>query len=364
MLDATSQAANWMGLCFNANKCAYLHNNGSRRDSVQATSFHIQGEPMISLEEGEAYQQLGKPTGFCIWQTLEDTIKEILQDATKIETSLLVPWRKINALNTFLIPRISFVLRGSAVAKVPFNKVNSIIRQLVKRWLFLPQRASNELTYIGHRQGGANVPRMGDLCDFAVITQAFCLLTCADATMKNIAANALGEVIKKRISRIRSRQDIATCFSSSLDGEFEWDGGDIASLWTHACNITRHLRKHIGCRWTWCEERQELSVLVPRIRATDHTIITPRAQGILEKSLKAAINALYVENLKKKPDQGKAFEFTSKWDARNHFLPWGSFTRFADWRFIHQAQLNCLPLNRAICHGNRDKGCRKCGYNN
>ncbi|XP_065425976.1 uncharacterized protein LOC103306860 isoform X2 [Chrysemys picta bellii] len=40
----------------------------------------------------------------------------------------------------------------------------------------------------------------------------------------------------------------------------------------------------------------------------------------------------------------------------------GSFTRFADWRFIHRAQLNCVPLNRAVRHGNRDKRCRKCGY--
>ncbi|KAM7174680.1 uncharacterized protein RBU57_001206 [Macrochelys suwanniensis] len=38
------------------------------------------------------------------------------------------------------------------------------------------------------------------------------------------------------------------------------------------------------------------------------------------------------------------------------------FTRFADWRFIHRARLNCLPLNGAVRHGNRDKRCRKCGY--
>ncbi|KAH1184831.1 hypothetical protein KIL84_012772 [Mauremys mutica] len=39
-----------------------------------------------------------------------------------------------------------------------------------------------------------------------------------------------------------------------------------------------------------------------------------------------------------------------------------SFTRFADWRFIHRARLNCVPLNGAVRHGNRDKRCRRCGY--
>ncbi|CAM2120230.1 unnamed protein product [Caretta caretta] len=71
-----------------------------------------------------------------------------------------------------------------------------------------------------------------------------------------------------------------------------------------------------------------------------------------------------METLKRKPDQGKAFELTSKWDASSHFLAGGSFTRFANWWFIHRARLNCVPLNGAIRHGNRDKRCRKCGYSN
>ncbi|CAM4586804.1 unnamed protein product [Lepidochelys kempii] len=64
MLDATSRAANWMGLHFNAKKCAALHIDGSKRGSVQTTEFQIQGEPVISLAEGQAYQHLGMPTGF------------------------------------------------------------------------------------------------------------------------------------------------------------------------------------------------------------------------------------------------------------------------------------------------------------
>ncbi|KAG6923125.1 hypothetical protein G0U57_021510, partial [Chelydra serpentina] len=232
MLDATSRAADWMGLLFNAKKCATLHIDGSKRDPVQETGFQIQSEPVIPLAEGQAYQHLGMQMGFRVQQTLEDTIQEILQDAAKIDASLLAPWQKINALNTFLIPRISFVLRGSAVAKVPLNKADKIIRQLVKKWLFLPQRASNELVYITHRQGGANVPRMGDLCDVAVITHAFRLLTCPDATVRNIAANALQDATKKRIGRAPSNQDIATFLSGSLDGKFGRDGSDIASLWS------------------------------------------------------------------------------------------------------------------------------------
>ncbi|CAM5097670.1 unnamed protein product [Natator depressus] len=364
MLDATSQTANWMGLRFNAKKCATLHIDGSKRDSVQMTGFQIQGEPVIPLAEGQPYQHLRTPTGFHVRQTPEDTIQEILQDATKIDSFLLAPWQKKNALNTFLIPHISFVLRGSAVGKVPLNRADKIVRQLVKKWLFLPQRASNELVYFAHRHGGANVSRMGDLCDIAVITHAFHLLTCPDAMVRNVAANALHDMTKKRIGRAPSNQDIATFLNGSLDGEFRWDGRNIASLWSHARNATHRLGKRIGCCWDWCEEHQELGVLVPQIRSDDNTIITPSTRGMLERTLKAAIHSLYMETLKRKPDQGKAFELTSKWDASNHFLTGGGFTHFTDWRFIHRARLNCVPLNGAACHRNRDKHCRKCGYSN
>ncbi|EMP32151.1 hypothetical protein UY3_10721 [Chelonia mydas] len=43
----------------------------------------------------------------------------------------------------------------------------------------------------------------------------------------------------------------------------------------------------------------------------DNTIVTPSAKGVLERTLKAAIHSLYIEALKHKPDQGKAFELTT-----------------------------------------------------
>ncbi|XP_073210793.1 uncharacterized protein [Lepidochelys kempii] len=126
----------------------------------------------------------------------------------------------------------------------------------------------------------------------------------------------------------------------------------------------RRLGKRIGCRWEWCEECQDLGVLVPQIRSDNTTIVTPSARGMLERTLKAAIHSLYMETLKHKLDQGKAFELTSKCDASNHFLAWGGFTRFANWRFIHRARINCVSVNGAVCHGNREKRCRKYGYSN
>ncbi|XP_044867375.1 uncharacterized protein LOC123367299 [Mauremys mutica] len=205
---------------------------------------------------------------------------------------------------------------------------------------------------------------MGDLRNIVVITHSFHLLTYPDAMLRNIAASAMQDVIRKRKARTPSNQYVATYLRESLKREFGRDGGDLASLWTHARSATQWLEKHIGCHCTRCKECQELGVLVPQVKDTEHTSLTPKARTMLERSLKDAICCQYAENLKQKPDQGKAFQVTCKWDVSNHFLSKGSFTRFADWRFIHRAQLNCIPLKGAVLHGNRDKLCRKCEYAN
>lgn len=82
----------------------------------------------------------------------------------------------------------------------------------------------------------------------------------------------------------------------------------------------------------------------------------------LEKFLKDAVRAKYTGNLKVKPNQGKVFKATLKWETSDHFMPHGNFTCFSDWCFIHCAHLNCLLLNGTICYRNQDKRCQGCEY--
>lgn len=46
----------------------------------------------------------------------------------------------------------------------------------------------------------------------------------------------------------------------------------------------------------------------------------------------------------------------------SHFVSSGFLTRFADWRFIHRARLNLLPLNACRPWALADKRCHRCGY--
>ncbi|XP_039309675.1 uncharacterized protein LOC120358701 [Solenopsis invicta] len=89
--------------------------------------------------------------------------------------------------------------------------------------------------------------------------------------------------------------------------------------------------------------------------------IPPGARAQVVGRLRSAVAEYYASTLLAKRDQGKVFEVSSRCRVSNHFIRGGSFTRFADWRFIHKARLDVLPLNGARRWGDGDKRCRRCG---
>ncbi|KAL6416672.1 hypothetical protein ACFW04_013248 [Cataglyphis niger] len=93
----------------------------------------------------------------------------------------------------------------------------------------------------------------------------------------------------------------------------------------------------------------------------DAVKVTPGARNQVVTRLRSAVAAFYAGTLLRKPDQGKVFEVSSRSGVSNHYVRGGSFTRFADWRFIHRAKLDVLPLNGARRWGEGDRRCRRCG---
>lgn len=93
-----------------------------------------------------------------------------------------------------------------------------------------------------------------------------------------------------------------------------------------------------------------------------NVIVPPQARAQVVRRLRSAVVSHYRERLLRKPDQGKVYEVTSRTKEGNHFLRDGKFTRFAEWRFIHRARLDVLPLNATKrWMTDVDKRCRVCG---
>lgn len=82
-----------------------------------------------------------------------------------------------------------------------------------------------------------------------------------------------------------------------------------------------------------------------------------------ERVIKEAFRALWLADLKtNKKDQGRTAHIIADCPDANHFMAKGEFTRFAEWRFIHKARLNLLPLNATAKWKNGGTNCRKCGF--
>ncbi|KAL6416697.1 hypothetical protein ACFW04_013229 [Cataglyphis niger] len=341
LLAAAEEGASSVGLRFNPAKCATLHIGAGAGSGVLPTTFQIQGSPVRPLASGEPYHHLGIPTGCSVDQTPFTNIGG-----------------KIEVVATNILPRLDFLLRGATVEKRPLKAADLEIRRKAKAWLNLPQRASAEVVYLPPKRGGCGLLPLADLADVLSVAHAYRMLTAGDETVRTLAWASLRGVVARRIGSPPNNGDLAAFLSGSLERRFR-DGGE-RSLWSTARNAARRQSERLSLRWEWSEATEELMVVCRGPRG-DAVKVTPGARNQVVTRLRSAVAAFYAGTLLRKPDQGKVFEVSSRAGVSNHYVRGGSFTRFADWRFIHRAKLDVLPLNGARRWGEGDRRCRRCG---
>ena len=360
LLDVVGEVATWIGLRFNASKCATLSMKAKKAIDAATT---VQGQRIPCLREGEAYQHLGVPTGLHVDQTPEDTIKSMLQDVRAIERSLLTDWQKLDAVRTFVLPQVTFTLLTARVHKTAFRELDAELKRFAKGALHLPERASNEIVFLAHRHGGAGIMPLGDLADVGVIVHVFKLLTCPDNMVAELAEKSMKKAVQKMINGEPSWAHIVAYLSGEPLARMS---NSFATLWSAARNASRRLANKVpGFLWSWSEELQRLGVSVPMPGVQpDRVIVDGRARRQLHSRLSQGIRHHYLRALVAKPDQGKVFEASSRDPSSNHFLAAGRHTRFCDWRFVHRARLGVLPLNGCFRgqrrEPERNRLCRRC----
>ncbi|XP_057324632.1 uncharacterized protein LOC130667160 [Microplitis mediator] len=284
----------------------------------------------------------------------------MLADARSIDRSLLAPWQKMDALRTFIMPRVDYILRGEKVDKTPLSMADKVLRKLVKGWMHLPQRASAEVVYLQPWKGGGGILPLADLVDISVIAQAFRILSCKDLGVAEIAKSSLEQAVQRRTIHQPSPQEIAQYLSGSLEGPFARNQGD-PSLWSRVRVATRRQTSRFVLSWEWSEINQELALKCKDVEGR-YALIGPGSRSQVIWCLRKAAQQFYFETLTVKKDQGKIWQVTARNRESNLCLRDGKYIRFAEWRFIHRARLDVLPLNGAIRWGQQDKRCRVCGY--
>ncbi|XP_072140745.1 uncharacterized protein [Dermacentor andersoni] len=346
---AADALASESGLALNPNKCRSLHLSGAHPVGTRPSIFKDAGAAIPAMADFDSQKFLGRPVGFRVLADDINIIDHAIQRGTALLSSLLAPWQRHDAIRTFVYPGFNFMMRCGTLGKDDWQRLDDALRPLLKRTLYLPSNASNENLYGSPRSGAAAIPLAAELSDLCRVDNAFKLLTSADFEVRDMASHGLFVVVSKRLRRPAEQRDVEDYLSGSTEGDFRAPASQLRSAWTEARKASRRLDV------LWQLDREGV-----RITCGDKTLTSSHRRKVI-RTLRAIQSATRDDALHCKPNQGKVMECVAADPASSHFMHTGSFTRFADWRFIHKARLNVLPLNGASpWMTGRDQRCTFC----
>ncbi|XP_054720784.1 uncharacterized protein LOC129230410 [Uloborus diversus] len=347
MLDAFSSDVARVSLQLYRRKSASLHLSGLKPVGSRDTTFHVQGEPFKTLADGDAYKFLRKPVGYSLVQDFSN-LNSVIDIGKKVMDSKLAPWQRLDALRTFFFPVLQFAMRTNQFGKGVWGKIDTMVRREVKRTLNIPMEAARDL-YGKRDKGSLAIPCAAEDSDLYRIDSAFKLLTSRDPDVQTIAADYLKATCAKRLKRTPSDSEMGEFMSGSMKGNFAGSANEALNVWTCARAASRRL----GVSWTFQDRSPELQLRDVTVQAAGRRKLTKSFREKLRDDRSRALAA--------KPSQGKTMECVAADKASSHFLYDGSYTMFADWRFVHRARLNFVPLNacKPWLRGN-NRACRRC----
>lgn len=120
LLNTASAAATTIGLEFRQDKCASISivKQAQGRMEVVPTAFQIQQQIMPALTAEEHYRYLGIPIGLIHnADNLPVLVERLIPELERIESSLLAPWQKLDAIRTFIQPSLTYALRAGCPLK-------------------------------------------------------------------------------------------------------------------------------------------------------------------------------------------------------------------------------------------------------
>nr|XP_050025000.1 uncharacterized protein LOC126519682 [Dermacentor andersoni] len=335
-LDRVTALSARLGLRLNAAKCRSLHLSGRHPVGTRPTSFTAGGDPIPALGDFEGHKFLGRPVGFRVLPD-ETTVDEAIHLGRKLLSSMLAPWQRLDAIKTFLYPALNFAMRVGLASKGEWQRLDEELRPLIRKTLYVPARASNEYLYGSTQAGSAGIPLAAELSDICRVDGAFKLLTSSDVEVRERAAGDL--------------EGVEAYLSGETEDDFRQMSTQVQSVWTEARKASRRL----SVAWELLEHGA-------RINCREASV-SVRNRHKLVKTIRALLSTERDRALHDKPNQGKAMVCVAADPANSHFMRSGRYTRFTDWRFVHRARLNLLPLNATrLWAPAADKRCRRCGY--
>ncbi|XP_064462303.1 uncharacterized protein T26G10.4-like [Ornithodoros turicata] len=351
-IDQAASLLRQIGLKLNAAKCRSLFISERQPVGLRDVICKVDGTPIGCLRDFESFPYLGRPVGYNIFRD-NGEVDEAIELGKKLLNSCLAPWQRIDAIKTFLYPSLKFAMRCGVLGKTDWSRLDNALRPLIKRSLYLPKSASTDYLYSSSKAGACGIPLTTEISDICRLDSAFKLLTSRDQEVSAIAMSSLTRTVDKRLGRECGIEELCQYLSGENEGDFRLRSNQLRNVWTEA----RKASSTLGVSW----DLEEGNISITRENQT----ITASQRTKLMAIIRSQLTLARDQSLRELPSLGKVMDCVYRDKASSHFIRTGTFTSFAQWRFIHRAHLNLLPVNGARPWArNDDRQCRRWGHSN
>jgi hypothetical protein len=349
-----------MRIEINPKKCGTLCLS---RGKVTPNCVKLQEATIPALDVGDFYQYLGRPIGINIDRTPTAMLKTFICDLYKINRSLLSGWQKLDAIKTFVIPRLSFILRNGDIPRKALKEVDRALFDVIRRICNLPKSTSIHYLRGCTSRGGLGVLGAMEEQEVNVVTHAFRLLTSPVENIKTLAWNSLRKNAESCLGRVLSDEELGEYLTGKTDGVFCRLNSRGSCLWSRVRPMARRLREKIQSTFV-CSPHNEVRLVYKHpLHPNAHLHADGRQYTC--SSLRHCVFGYHEEVLRTGcKDQGRAFSQISKDKSNNMFVRDGKFISHASFKWIHSARVNQLAVNAAPGRGMKrpfsDSLCRRC----
>jgi hypothetical protein len=236
------------------------------------------------------------------------------------------------------------------------TQFDEAIRSLVKSFiLYLPTRAQTPYIYADRNDGGIGLTSAR--ADYALLqlSRAMRLLWSPCDLVSSTALSSLQFVVGK-ILRIPPEETTTQQLCDFLNGETSCRSPLASNIWMDVRMHLTYLRTLFSVRVV--PDKTGIRLEFAAAQSDVHLKATKSCSGLpslLRKVIRQATSA----RARSMPSQGKVMRAMANDRTANFFLTSGRYIRFKDYRFIHAARTNNLPVRAYARTGSTL--CRRCG---
>jgi hypothetical protein len=164
LIDGVITYMNYAQININPDKCKFLVYNRNGEVDADFTLPHAQGvlQALDRVEIDEVFRYLGVPVGvrkIAKMKFSNEKIEKVKKIIDKIARSGLKVNQVINAVKTFILPKLDYSMMNSVVSLGELNKVDQLIRKEINGLIGGPP-LSKDMFYSSWKYGGLGIKNM------------------------------------------------------------------------------------------------------------------------------------------------------------------------------------------------------------